>query len=363
MFVKTGLAGVNGTNVTKASSLSDHLNVGSKIGEVLIKDLVKTREFYLEYKSPESVIVSDIVKKDNIIGEVSLTPAAKMNRKVAIYQIGVKNDALFTDGGTTSAIPGQDYIITVKFRQFIGGGDDNFYIKTASVRGTRSMTKAQLIFEMAVQLWLNFSRDQFDLVNIEYDGKVIKNVTVDNGVFKVTGIAANGITESTLTVDNSVDTFTIRENPQPYTQGTRRDKPVYFEVSFGDVEVNKIVVDGWGAKTDLQVSGGLTQKAYDGKILDYTYVPNGRQVADLEWATTAQRGDTYKTFGWPRVVETKYVVDPDAEYDLIDIHYFDTKSNEGVQRSEKDLTIAVPAGEGDDVLALFTNENNTGILD
>lgn len=224
------------------------------------------------------------------------------------------------------------------------------------------MTEADLIFNMAVQLWLNFSRDQFDLVNIEYDGKVIKNVIVNEGQYVVTGLASDGITEAPLTVNQSATTFILRERPLPYTQGTRRDKPVYFEVSFGDVEYNKIVIEGWGTKTDLQKSGSLTPKAYDGKILDYTYVPNGRQVADLEWATTAQRGDVYKTFGWPRSVETKYVVDPDKEYDIVDIHYFDTKSNEGVQRSEKDLTIAVPKGEGTAVKALFTN-GSTGILD
>jgi hypothetical protein len=70
----------------------------------------------------------------------------------------------------------------------------------------------------------------------------------------------------------------------------------------------------------------------------------GKKVAELEYFTHGWRGDTYRMVGWPRAINTKYMVDPSSSYDLIDIHYFYQGTGVSVQQSEKEITIAVPAG-------------------
>ena len=46
--------------------------------------------------------------------------------------------------------------------------------------------------------------------------------------------------------------------------------------------------------------------------------------------------------GFPHVIRTKYLVNPDNKYNVIDIHYAYVGPNESVQKSEKDITIVVP---------------------
>lgn len=52
-----------------------------------------------------------------------------------------------------------------------------------------------------------------------------------------------------------------------------------------------------------------------------------------------ERGDQYRNIGWPNVIETTYLVDPADEYSVLDIHYAYVGSNEGVQKSERDITL------------------------
>ena len=56
------------------------------------------------------------------------------------------------------------------------------------------------------------------------------------------------------------------------------------------------------------------------------------------------RGDHYRMMGYPNIIKTEYLVDPEAAYDVIDIHYAFTDSNEGVQKSEKTITIVGKTG-------------------
>ena len=62
-------------------------------------------------------------------------------------------------------------------------------------------------------------------------------------------------------------------------------------------------------------------------------------LADLEYFCMGARGDHYRMMGYPNVIKTKYLVDPDSKYDTLDIHYAFIDSNESVQKSEKDITL------------------------
>ena len=114
-----------------------------------------------------------------------------------------------------------------------------------------------------------------------------------------------------------------------------------------DVQFRPIVVDGdeylWGTVADEEAKN---------------IVEDGHNIADLEYFCMGARGDDYRLMGYPNYIPTKYLVDPDSKYDTLDIHYAFTDSNEGVQKSEKDITIVcVDDGSHTDMKALITAIN------
>ena len=57
-------------------------------------------------------------------------------------------------------------------------------------------------------------------------------------------------------------------------------------------------------------------------------VPDGHLIADLEYFCMGARGDIYRGMGYPNIIHTTYLADPSAVYDVLDIHYFYTGSNQ-----------------------------------
>ena len=86
-------------------------------------------------------------------------------------------------------------------------------------------------------------------------------------------------------------------------------------------------------------------------------VENGKIIADLEYFCMGERGDQYRNIGWPNVIKTKYLVDPEKKYNTIDIHYAYVGDGVSVQKSEKDITIVVPkVGANNQASNKLTNE-------
>ena len=91
-------------------------------------------------------------------------------------------------------------------------------------------------------------------------------------------------------------------------------------------------------------------------------IPDGHKIADLEYFCMGERGDVYRMVGFPNVIRTKYLVNPDLKYNTIDIHYAYVGSNEAVQKSEKDITIVVPkVGDNNQTSNKLTNDIITAI--
>jgi hypothetical protein len=65
----------------------------------------------------------------------------------------------------------------------------------------------------------------------------------------------------------------------------------------------------------------------------------------MEYFYMGERGDQYRMFAAPQDrINTKYLVDPEAEYDVVNIHYYFVDSLGGAQKSEKDIMIVIPSG-------------------
>jgi hypothetical protein len=101
------------------------------------------------------------------------------------------------------------------------------------------------------------------------------------------------------------------------------------------VYVDEVIVDG------VEEKWGTVSKA----VSTTRYITNGYTLADMEYFYMGDRGDQYRMFAAPQDrIPTKYLIDPEAEYDVVNIHYYFVDSLGGVQKSEKDIILVIPAG-------------------
>lgn len=272
---------------------------------------------YFEYKGADSLMRTDLIKISNIMyAKVIDADDASQVMKAKVAKI-----ALDTEVNEGKLVSGQDYVLRVAFRQYIGMSDEDIYYKHAVVHAYAGMTAPQFYEKLAVSLWQNFSRELVPLIKIGIAGKEVAGTKVVNGVTKC--IDATGA----VIVTDAATEVTLTEAPQEWVLGIKPLVPVYF-----DVYPSTIVADG-----EERIWGKITNTV---SATDVTY--NGRVVADMEYFYMGERGDQYRMVNWPNYIPTKYMVDPDTKYNIIEIHYAFTDSNESVQKSEKDITIVVP---------------------
>ena len=252
-------------------------------GKLAVKADSAKSHLYFEYKSPGGLVRSDLIDIKNIIA-AKATDAKSLRRELA--QVKVTLDTAVNGG---LPVPGQDYLLRVAIRQFAGMSDEDQYFKHGLVRATTGMTAEQFYTKLKDSLVMNFSREASKLLAFTSD--------------------ATGVT--------------ITEVEQEWKRGVLAQVPVYFSVHPTTILVSG-VDEIWGVVTP-QSSGD--------------YVGNGKNIADLEYFCMGERGDQYRNIGWPNVIETPYLVDPADEYSVLDIHYAYVGSNEGVQKSERDITL------------------------
>lgn len=247
-------------------------------GDIAVAKGVGAMKF--KYMSPGGLVTSDYINTDNIL-YATHTKASKMQPKLMKTTVTVNE-----------YVAGQEYIIRVLFKNYAGGGDDNITVKYGSVvAGTKdATTTAGVANKLADSLNKNFK----DLVPL-----------------------------AKAASDSASADIVITEVEQPWEAGVKPFCVIPFEVS-----IFPIVKDG--VETDW-----ATIKTEDSKA-DLT---NGKKIADLEWFHTGARGDMYRGFGHPHGVKTELLVDPTKDYDTLDIHYAYVGPNEGVQKSEKTITI------------------------
>lgn len=276
---------------------------------------------YFKYMGAGGQTRSDLIDIKNIIS-VKATDAKDLARD--LKTVTVTLDPNFLDSG--NPIIGQDYILRIAIRQFVGMSDEDFYFKYGAVHVFKGMTASDFYVKMAMSLVKNFSRELTKYFKFSlYNGSTFKEVTTETKISDLT---------------DTYESLTIQEVEQEWTLGIKPQVPVYFEVQPTTITYSCDEVI-WGIVEDTDPAG---------------VVANGKQIADLEYFCMGERGDIYRNINWPNSIPTKYLVDPTNQYNVIDIHYYWTGSNENVQKSEKTLTIVVPkVGATDSVSNVLAN--------
>lgn len=284
-----------------------HVSASDAAGSIAVKSDTAKNHLYFEYKGADNLMRSDLIDIKNIL-YAKATDADNMTHKLKSVTVTLATDV---NGGTPVA--GQDYILRIVFRQYVGMSDEDQYFKYGMVHAYADMTASDFYKKLALSLAKNFSREVVPLVKFTLTNSEGKAVPVDATT-----------KESSLT--ETYTALVINEVEQPWRLGIMEQTPVYFTV-----QPTTITVNGderiWGTVGDTGPAGTID---------------NGKKIADLEYFCMGERGDIYRGVGFPNNIPTTYLVDPTVKYNVIDIHYAYVDSNESVQKSEKTITLVIP---------------------
>ena len=263
-------------------------------GTIAVKSNTAKTEMYFNYVGADKTVMrSDLIKVDSIM-YAKATKADALKLKLKSVKVSLAGDL----------IPGEDYILRINIQQAFGKGDDTTYQKFGAVRATSSMTPQTFWTAMKQSLDRNFSKE---------------------------------LTEW-FTFEAAEDGLTITEVEQPWVAGKTPKENVHFDV------VNCYIMD-----TGVEVEAFTIAKP------TYTLeAKNGHIIVDQEIFYMGERGDQYRDTNGLIKINTQYLADANKDYCTIDIHYAFVDSNEGVQKSEKDIYIV---GEQATITALITAIN------
>ena len=304
-----------------ANAYKTNLAALNNAGDITVAKTKEGDAMYFQYMGALlDKMRSDLIKVDNITN-LTATKAEDIATKLKGYTLTLDPKV---NGG--QPVAGQDYILRLAFREFIGMSEADQYFKYGMVHVLPGLSASDFYKMMAHSLVINLSKDVTALVDV-----YLYNGSTETKVEAMSWEAFDKAYTGTYTAIRFVEAV------QPWHLGTMPQAVIPFEVQ----PVN-VLVDG-----DQRIWGKV--ESYDPQVS----LPEGQLIADLEYFCMGERGDQYRNMGWPNVIPTKYLVDPSKKYDVLNIHYFYKGDGISVQKSEKDIQIVVPRpGESD-----YTNIN------
>ena len=291
--------------VSKYSASS--VGATSAIGELSVG--TDDTSLYFGYKGADGTIMrSDRITFDKETPSVTVTEATSLRRPLKAVSVTLNSGI---NGG--APVGGQDYLLRLYFRQYVGMSDEDVYLKYGSVHTTSGMSAQRFYKELAISTAKNLAKELVPLLDVYLTTSSGKVAVLSKG--KVLSVG-----------DGEYTGILLVEVEQEWTLGIKPQTDVYFEV-----QTPSIYVDG------DEVLWGVVENKDSG-----LFVTDGKKIADIEYFCMGERGDVYRNIAWPHSIPTKYLVDATKEYDVIDIHYSYQGANEAVQKSEKTITLVIP---------------------
>ena len=283
-------------------------------GDLKVNKTADGKQLYFTYVGAMGdTMRSDLIDIDKITS-ITIEKASDMAKKRVCHLVTL--DSTINSG---NPVTGQDYILRLLFRQYVGMSEANTMNKYGEVHINTDMSASDFYKKMAISIVQNCSKDINNLVEVELQ---TSNSTVPVSV-----------TTREADLGGTYTGILIYEGKLVWRLGRVSQGTIPFECQFVDIVYNGDEVK-WG-KTSLV-------HAKD-KVL-----PQGELIADLEYFCMGERGDIYRNMGWPNAIETKYLVDPTNLYNIITIHYHYEGTGLSSDKSEKDIQIAAVASSATD---------------
>lgn len=277
----------------------------------------KKETLLFKYKNPAGVTHSDAIDVKKIL-YTKVTKfedlAYKLKRVKATLDTSV----------SANPVTGEEYILKVFLKQYIGLGEEDTMQKFGYYKVKPNDSASNVLRGVALYLFSNAEHDTTPVFNIYLTTPAggTEDAPVAAGEVKVTSSKESDY-------NATYDGIIIEECEQYWKLGKFPQAVIPFDVVSGLITIS-------GAEYPAFTIAKAPVK---------NTIPDGHNMADLEYFCVGARGDMYRGMGYPYNLDTTYVADPNATYDTIDIHYYFDDSNEGVQKSEKDLTLIVKSGD------------------
>lgn len=315
-----------------AKALKANTTALATAGDIVPKaDTAKTT-LYFQSMSPAGIVASDKIDLKHVL-YAKATPSEALAYKLVRYSVTLDADV------SATPVAGQNYILRLAFRQYIGLSEEDQYFKYGEVIARSGMTASDFYKKMAISLAKNLEN--------KTESTPLVNIYLNSAAADGTDVPVTATTKESDLNETDYDKIIIEEAEQPWVLGMMPQAFIPFTPQF-----LTITVDGedrlWGVAT---------------VVTPKKTVPDGHLIADLEYFCMGARGDIYRGMGYPNIIKTTYLVDPSEVYDVLDIHYFYTGSNESVQKSEKTITlVAVDDGSHTAMNALIDAINTASGL-
>lgn len=231
-------------------------------------------------------------------GELVLSDKIKADKVISVVKTAnasLKSKLAVKTVTVTNVQAGEVYTIKVTALGAFGGGTNETVTKIASYRAKTGDNAAAVAAALKLELEANA-----------------------DGLYSATVASA---------------VITISEVEQPWKVGRM---PVH----------NVGIVISLGATPSYGVSWATIAAGAAGTANDAD-----KKLQDLEWFCIGARTSRFEFDGLLPKPDLEF--DTTKTYDVIDIHYYDVTSNEGVQKSERDLTLLVPTASSATILALI----------
>lgn len=284
------------------------------LGDLVVNMTPDARSIYFLHKGPGGVTRSDLIDINKIMW-INATPAVKMAIPLYGYPVQLAPSAL--NGG--NVIPNKDYILRIELTNYMGvSPEDSHYWKYGMVHTTANMTPADFYKALAKSILKNMSRE------------AVKFLAIYKGTTEVT---LSNVDSQTFTTNG----FEIREVEPEWTLGLKKQKVIHFNLTGIPFDNDGEDIYWLSGEDEEHELSSLVRRA----------LSNSKITADYEYFFHGERGDQYRMTGWPDYIHTTYLVDPNWQYgyDYVQLHYCYVGPNEGMQRSEKDITFLIPSTE------------------
>lgn len=291
-----------------AKSLKTAIAQLTTAGDILPKADTAKSTLYFQYFSPAGVIESSDKIDIKNITYAKATSSVALAKKLDRYQV-----VLDSEINSGNPVAGQDYLLRLAFRQYVGISPEDQYWKFGMVHAVSGMTPSNFYKAMALSLAKNIAREATPLVTIYLisgasGSETFTPVTIDTDPASLTD------TYTGIQIEQVAQDWILGVMPQGYIPFTVQPTNITFE---GDERI-------WGTVTT---------------VTPVNSVQDGHDIADLEYFCMGARGDFYRNMGWPNVLHTTYLVDPTQKYDTLDISYYWAGGAEDVQKSPRTITL------------------------
>lgn len=238
--------------------------------------------FYIMYTNASGQTVkSDKISFDKIRSIKALTYVPKT------YRV----DKLSIVAG--DIVAGQDYIIRILFRDWGSGSPENQQFKHVGAYKAKTGDDAADIVDALVALGTsNFAREDFP--SLSFAKEAVTNKLV------------------------------ITEQPQPWVLGKKQGRNLNYVIQLLPITKSAEAVYDWATFETTMATAGRG---------------DGHMAADLEYFGLGERGDIYRQVGFPYTWDNKYLVDSTKNYNILQVHFYETQEGEGSQAQEKELVV------------------------